>query len=222
MKVYTVKSGQNIFDVAVTLYGSVEGVFDLLVSNDDITFSTQLKAGMELNYHEEFIINSGIVEWFTNNKIKAKNGHKKSEYPIIRSIFLLWLYSYDIDAYNDFISQADDYKENYLSQFDLPKIIINQTGQTCTLGAWLRSSTYMVIDWGDFSAPQVFTNTDEETEILHNYNGSGSHKIQIYGNPSFYSLDFSDINGVYYLLETIVADQFTDTLNNDELKTLFQ
>ena len=31
---YKVRSGQNIYDVALTLYGSVEGIFDLLVSNE--------------------------------------------------------------------------------------------------------------------------------------------------------------------------------------------
>ena len=35
MNTYIVKSGQNLFDVAITLYGSIEGVFDLLISNKD-------------------------------------------------------------------------------------------------------------------------------------------------------------------------------------------
>ena len=35
MRTYTVRTGQNIFDVALTLYGSIEGVFDLLVSNPE-------------------------------------------------------------------------------------------------------------------------------------------------------------------------------------------
>ena len=51
MKQYTVRSGQNIYDVSLTLYGTVEGIFDLLISNKGLTMDTKLSYGMVLNYH---------------------------------------------------------------------------------------------------------------------------------------------------------------------------
>lgn len=79
MKKYIVKSGQNLFDVALAIYGSIEGVFDLLVSNPDVngqalSFDVLLSAGTELNYNEEYTINSDIRDWLSVNKIKVANG----------------------------------------------------------------------------------------------------------------------------------------------------
>ena len=42
---YRVVAGQNIYDVALYLYGSIEGVVDLLINNPDLSFATTLTAG---------------------------------------------------------------------------------------------------------------------------------------------------------------------------------
>ena len=65
---YIVKNSQNIFDIAIQLYGSVEGIYDLLISNPQLSMDTELKAGMELIYHDYFVINDNIVD-----EIKSKN-----------------------------------------------------------------------------------------------------------------------------------------------------
>ena len=64
MATYIVKPNQNIFDVALHLYGSIEGLFDLLITNDWLNMTTDLETGMEIEYHEDFIINSSIVDTF--------------------------------------------------------------------------------------------------------------------------------------------------------------
>lgn len=76
MKSYTVKSGQNIFDVALVIYGSIEGVFDLLVSNESqsLSFDTTLTAGTTLSYNENYTIYDNIRDWFTDNNVKVANG----------------------------------------------------------------------------------------------------------------------------------------------------
>lgn len=45
MAQYKVRSGQNIYDVALTLYGSVEGIFDLLASNSWLNMETSFLMG---------------------------------------------------------------------------------------------------------------------------------------------------------------------------------
>lgn len=60
MATYKVKTNQNLFDVAMQLYGSIEGLFDLLISNSWLNMSTDLKTGMELEYHDYFVVNDDI------------------------------------------------------------------------------------------------------------------------------------------------------------------
>lgn len=70
MATYIVKRHQNIFDVAIDICGSIEGIYDLLISNDWLSMDTDLHAGMEITYHEEYVINQSIV-----NEIQAQ-GYK--------------------------------------------------------------------------------------------------------------------------------------------------
>ena len=42
---YRVVTGQNIYDVALHLYGSVEGIVDLLVNNPALSLETELCSG---------------------------------------------------------------------------------------------------------------------------------------------------------------------------------
>lgn len=78
MKQYIVKSGQNLYDVALTLYGSIEGVFDLLINNRSINLNSQLTNGQILYYNEGFMVNQTIVDWFKTNGDVIKNGCKEA------------------------------------------------------------------------------------------------------------------------------------------------
>lgn len=74
MATYKVKANQNLFDISLLLYGTIEGLFDLLISNDWLNMETDLKAGMELEYHDYFVINNDIVGAIeTNNYIPANS-----------------------------------------------------------------------------------------------------------------------------------------------------
>ena len=52
MQIYKVKNNQNIFDVALNIYGSIEGVFNLLANNPELSFSSILKEDDELYWDE--------------------------------------------------------------------------------------------------------------------------------------------------------------------------
>lgn len=87
MAKYKVKSNQNIWDVSLYLYGTIEGVFDLLISNDWLTMTADLTPGMELEYHDYFIINEGIVSGMKAEGYLPANGerhiyHKSTDYPL--------------------------------------------------------------------------------------------------------------------------------------------
>lgn len=76
MAQYKVKPNQNIFDVSIELYGSIEGLFDLLISNSELTMTTELKAGMILEYHDYFTINEGIIKGIQEHKYLPANGER--------------------------------------------------------------------------------------------------------------------------------------------------
>ena len=91
MATYIVKAGENIFDVAMKLYGGIEGIFDLLVSNTDaqthtgLSIKDTLQPGTKLNYTEGFQVNMGITQWLEDNGVKVKNGeHVYYHYDIER------------------------------------------------------------------------------------------------------------------------------------------
>ena len=48
MQVYKVQKNQNIYDVALYLFGSIEGIFELMANNPELSYDTELKEGDEL------------------------------------------------------------------------------------------------------------------------------------------------------------------------------
>lgn len=80
MAIHKVTANQNIWDVALQLYGTIEGVFDLLISNPALTMTTDLVPGMELEYHDYFVINEGIVSSLKSNNLVPGNGQRHVYY----------------------------------------------------------------------------------------------------------------------------------------------
>jgi len=77
---YTVTAGQCIYDIALHLYGSIEGITDLLISNPALSLEDTLRSGQELVYSDDFEIDSDVVAWYRNNGIKPSGG-EHSVYP---------------------------------------------------------------------------------------------------------------------------------------------
>ena len=106
MNTYIVKSGQNLFDVAITLYGSIEGVFDLLISNKDrvgqmpLSYDSKLYPGDVLYYNQDFIINNTIKSYFKDNSIKVANGEHIYLYTNIKEAILQYVDEYNKNVLN--------------------------------------------------------------------------------------------------------------------------
>ena len=71
---YKVIAGQNIYDVALHLYGSIEGIVDLMMCNTDLSLDTTLKVGDELIYSDDFFINADVVAYNEMHGIVPSNG----------------------------------------------------------------------------------------------------------------------------------------------------
>ena len=95
MATYKVTTNQNLFDVALLLYGSIEGLFDLLISNDWLDMETDLTPGMELTYHDYFVVNDGMKSAINEKNLIPANRerHVYLKHPTEELVFLC-----DIDA----------------------------------------------------------------------------------------------------------------------------
>lgn len=216
---YTVRSGQNIFDVALTLYGSVEGIFDLLASNEWLTMETALSSGMELNYHDEFVINKNISLWLKDNGIVVKNGEHIYHHLDIEDLVKQHIQTQHTDKYETINSMSPDEQNMFWNVLCRPRMVIHQQGQLSAITLALKPGRHLIIDWGDYSAPQIIDNVAEQ-EIEHCYKGLGTHIITLYGDFDFALLNIKEVNGVYYPLDVIAADKFETELDIDDLNKL--
>jgi hypothetical protein len=88
MAQHIVQLNQNIFDIALERYGSIEGIFDLLLSNDKLTMETDLVQNMILKYSEDFVINDAVVKEINTNGYVPANGeghvyNNQSDYELV-------------------------------------------------------------------------------------------------------------------------------------------
>lgn len=216
---YIVRSGQNIYDVALTLHGSVEGIFDLLASNEWLTMETELSSGMELNYHDEFVINKNISLWLKEKDIIVKNGEHIYYQFDIENFVKRHIQTYHVEQYESTNALSPDEQNMYWNVLCRPRMIINQQGQLSTIILKLKPNRHLIIDWGDYSAPQIVEGITEQ-EIEHCYKGLGVHIITLYGDFDFSYLNLKDVNGIYYPLDVIAADKFETELEIGDLNKL--
>lgn len=80
---YYVKKGQSLFDIALHLTGSIEGIVDLLINNATLSLDTHLESGDELIYTDDFTINSDVIAYNNNYQITPANGERNVYYKTI-------------------------------------------------------------------------------------------------------------------------------------------
>ncbi len=91
---YTVISGQNLYDVALHVYGSIEGITDLLVNNPDLSMGSILAQGQELIFSDDYLINPEVIAYNRIHKITPANGernvyYKESAHPRVAEMRIL-------------------------------------------------------------------------------------------------------------------------------------
>lgn len=219
MATYKVRSGQNIYDIALSLYGSLEGVFYLLAANKWLTLETFLKCGMEIEYSEELVINNDIPIWFKDNSIKVKNGEHVLKFLDIEKLAQDHVNEEHPDIDGSLQDMSPDERTMYWELLINPRMVIQQQGQLSAITLRLIQSTHMIIDWGDYSDPQIIEG-EEEKVIEHYYKGSGKHIITLYGDFVCSLLDLTEVNGIHYPLGIIYVDEFKNKVKLNDLNKL--
>lgn len=77
---YTVTEGQNLYDVALHLTGSIEGIVDLLICNPALSLADTLRSGDKLFYTDGFVINADVVAQYRREQIVPAGG-ERNVYP---------------------------------------------------------------------------------------------------------------------------------------------
>lgn len=73
---YTVTEGQNLYDVALHLTGSIEGIVDLLICNPTLSLADTLHSGDELIYTDNFVIDADVVAKYRNERFVPAGGER--------------------------------------------------------------------------------------------------------------------------------------------------
>lgn len=87
---YTVQYGQNIFDVCLSIYGSIEGLLDLMVSNPGLSIDTELKYGDKLLYTPFYTEDDAVLKSYEINSIIPSNGIGNLVYATGDRLFMLF------------------------------------------------------------------------------------------------------------------------------------
>lgn len=73
---YIVTEGQNLYDVALHLTGSVEGIVDLLICNPALSLDDTLRSGDTLVYTDGFVIDADVVAKYRRENIVPAGGER--------------------------------------------------------------------------------------------------------------------------------------------------
>lgn len=77
---YKTQTGQNIYDVAIHIYGSLDGLIDLFVNNPDLSFSNTLRSGTLLNYTDGLFVDQNVVSTLIANSVVPSSGSANIHY----------------------------------------------------------------------------------------------------------------------------------------------
>lgn len=192
MAIYKVKPHQSLFDIALHLYGSIEGVFDLLMTNKHINMTSDLKAGQELEYHEGFAMNDTVVQGLANAHITPANDER--------------------DVY--FKRPTEDLLMIFAVNPETPVSTLVAGGEGNMIIDWGDNSELEVITLSHTNKPIThYYNSVVEKRRVRIYGNNATLQ--------FTYLDTTDIGGTMYVTKSITVDEYRCTANEYGLDGLF-
>ena len=192
MATYIVKPNQNIFDVSIHLYGTIEGVFDLLITNTWLNMNTDLQTGMELEYHEGFILNESVVSTLNSEGIIPSNSERHTYYKhpdddLIAVCFI----SEELPMTSFIIGGEGAMLVDWGDNSDIERIILSHTNQRVT---------------------HYFDNTVESRRIKI-YGDTSTLKLTYWNT--------TDMDSAIYITRPITVDEYVSHANGYTLSGLF-
>lgn len=198
---YTVKKGQNIYDVALLLHGSIEGVFDLLISNPTLNMADGVTEGMVLEYHEDFEIFPDIVSQMKTSQTVPINGSRNICPKAAKQPLKLYIkISSDCDRVNIQVAGNGEMIIDWGDNSNLESIILSN-GPNAIVHTYQESVSDRVVRvYGVFELTELQLRDVEgglylTAPVVVNQFTSTSKSLSLDGLPLFvdtYSIDFRD------------------------------
>lgn len=164
MEQFTVKQGQNLFDVVLTLYGDMGGIGNFMQLNPSLSFNSALKDGDVVNYDPAKAIDEVNINYLSKKKIVACNGARNVYYKDVSEPIFARIYIKNTVVSTSFkIKGVGDIQVDWGDNSDIEHIKLNE-----------------------FNSYEAFHEM--------NSNIDGYRKISIYGNPSINEFDISSID----------------------------
>lgn len=66
--------GQSVYDVALHIYGSLDGLSDLFIQNPELSFANKVKLGQVFNYTDDLFTDKQVITELKANSITPSNG----------------------------------------------------------------------------------------------------------------------------------------------------
>lgn len=184
---YVVISGQNIYDVALHLYGSIEGVIDLLMNNPLLSFEATLRPGDELIYTDGFVINADVLNYNRMHGIVPANG-ERNVYP--KTV------------------------PKHLDTLNIELVVSHEENSS---GFVFGGNGEIAVDWGDNSPIETIRLNYAPRYYHHSFDNKvpKPRTIRVYNGNTILEADFSLTKAQHiYCLEPIAIEKLT--LNNGE------
>ena len=89
---YTVQYGQNIFDVCLAIYGSIEGLLDLMVCNPELSVDTELNYGDILLYSPYYTEDDSVLSTYKEENTIPANGTSHIYFKPTKSIVMFFVF----------------------------------------------------------------------------------------------------------------------------------
>lgn len=165
---YIVTNGQNIYDISLALYGSIEGIVDLLMNNMELSLVDDLQTGVELVYTDDFVINADVVSYNRQHRIVPANG-ERSVYPKYFTLPLVSAFrlsntmtSVSFSASGTGKIEIDWGDNSSVEIVELERhlhtyhhIFDNETG-SCRQIRWFSEASFVKLDWSGLKASAIY------------------------------------------------------------------
>jgi hypothetical protein len=192
MATYIVQPNQNIFDISLQLYGTIEGIFDLLITNSGLSMNIDLVTGQELEYHEDFILNSTVVDGLSSDSIIPANGERHVYHKVpTESLLVLCDVSETLYTTSFIVGGEGTMIVDWGDNSELEYIQLSHTNQT---------------------VEHYFDSTVETKRRIRIYGDSATMKLTYW--------DTSTLGGALIVVSPIVVDEYVSQSNGYDLTGL--
>lgn len=211
MAEYIVKTGQNIFDVALTLYGSIEGLLDLMVNNPTLSIDSDITSGDKLQYTPYYYEDQTVIDYYQNNKIVPSNQIGDIYYKELSNVKMYLFNSRDIKTFGFKASGEGDIYIDWGDDTKIEKITLTSSLQHFQHTTLSKLTEDRKIKFSGNFKIYEFDVTNINPDKIFILAPLSMEKFTVIGAPSLADIDFFQMVDTNNMIEvSIVKSKIVD------------